>query len=274
MTRLFVVFIFCSVCAASIAQSVDMDQSIQAGVEFRPIFPADFLNTGTQEAVNDEYSVFTSPKFGFSAGMTVRYGFHKRFALESGLNFVQRNYNLRIERAANPDLSPGGDYTSESDFTIIGYEHPIKLLFFVQATERLFLNAAAGVQLTFYPSDIFTSDAETTENDQFHRHSSVRLGFDGKPGTDGFIHGGGLLNLGMEYRTRNSGSFYLGATYHVPFADVYRSRFQYLEENYRSIVQEIRLNGSYLTFDVRYFFPPAEIKKRTKKKRKDRNKAD
>ena len=37
----------------------------------------------------------------------------------------------------------------ETDFTIIGYEHPIKLLVFVQLSESIYMNAAAGFQLTF-----------------------------------------------------------------------------------------------------------------------------
>jgi hypothetical protein len=260
------------------AQDDKFPQTITAGVEFRPIFPAAFLNTGEQSVANNSYSIVVAPTFGFSAGMTVRYGFHKRFALETGINFVQRNYNLSIRRDSvgpsgiNP-VSPRFD--SKTDFTIVGYEHPIKLLFFVQVAERIFLNSAAGLQLTFFPSDIFTTNEESNDNGQAFRHYSARLGFDGKPGNDGFIHGGGILNLGMEYRTKKAGSFYLGGTYHVPFADVYRSRFEYSDENNplpaNEQVQQVFLNGSYLTFDIRYFFHSQAIPKRTKKKKNKRN---
>lgn len=252
------------------SQEERFPQTLSAGVEFRPIFPAAFLKTGDQEAINDEYSVLVSPKFGFSAGMVVRYGFHKRFALETGLNFVQRNYNLTIHRDEEV-LSPiviKPAYDSETDFTIVGYEHPIKLLVFVRLADRFYMNAAAGLQLTFFPSDIFTSDEGKTGTDQHFKHSSLRLGFDGKPGNDGFIHGGALVNLGWEYRTKKIGNFYLGASYQIPFADIYRSKFQYVEDSYASEVQAIELNGSYLTFDVRYFFHSKPIVKKEKKKGK------
>jgi hypothetical protein len=98
----------------------------------------------------------------------------------------------------------------------------------------------------------------------------LRLGFDGEPGADGFITGGAIANLGMEYRTKKAGYFYLGATYQVPFAPIYRSKFQYLEDNYASEVQGIFLNGSYLTFDVCYFFHSKPIIKKAKKKRKSK----
>ncbi|MCF8461917.1 MAG: PorT family protein [Flavobacteriales bacterium] len=253
------------------AQDNENVQVLTAGVEFRPIFPIDFLKTGDQLVSNNDFSISVSPKFSFSAGMIIRYGFHKRFALETGLNFVQRNYNLDIHR----DSTAGKpEYKSKTDFTIIGYEHPIKLLVFVQLSEHIFMNAAAGFQLTFFPSDIFTSDENSSGSDQHFKHSSLRLGFDGKPGNDGFIHGGAIANLGFEYRTKKIGFFYLGGTYHVPFADVYSSKFAYADDSYASPAQEVRLNGSYLTFDVRYFFHSKPIAAKERKKKKKASKED
>lgn len=263
------------------AQDEKFPQTITAGVEFRPIFPAAFLNTGDQSVANDSYRINVSPKFGFSAGMTVRYGFHKRFALETGINFVQRNYDLNIRRdsVAPIGINPGSSaFNSNTDFTIIGYEHPIKLLFFVQLSERFYMNAAAGFQFTFLPSDIYTTNEESNDDGQVFQHYSERIGIDGKIqglNNDGFIHAGGMLNLGMEYRTKKSGYFYLGGTYHVPFSNVYRSRFEYTDLNspvpINDQVQEIFLNGSYLTFDIRYFFHSQPlVKKDKKKKRKKR----
>ncbi len=252
------------------AQENENVQVLTAGVEFRPIFPIDFLKTGDQLVSNNDFSISVSPKFSFSAGMVIRYSFHKRFALETGLNFVQRNYNLGIHR----DSTAGKpEYNSKTDFTVIGYEHPIKLLVFVQLSEHIFMNAAAGFQFTFFPSDIFTSDENSSGTDQYFKHSSLRLGFDGKPGGDGFIHGGAIANLGFEYRTKKAGFFYLGGTYHIPFADVYSSKFGYFDDGYASAAQEVRLNGSYLTFDVRYFFhsKPIVAKERKKKKKVDKS---
>ena len=136
------------------------------------------------------------------------------------------------------------------------------------------MNAAAGFNLTFFPSDIFTTDKGQNDTDQYFQHSSLRLGFDGKPGPDGFIIGGAITNLGFEYRTKKAGFFYLGATYQVPFAPIYRSKFQYREDEdrYQSEVQGLQLNGSYLTFDVRYFFHSKPIVKKKKKRKKKKAK--
>lgn len=275
MLRALVFFSICLLSLPGFSQDEKFPQTLTAGIEFRPIFPASFLNTGEQSIQNDSYRIVVNPKFGFSAGMTVRYGFHKRFALETGINFVQRNFDLNISRDSVPPAginSGSAAFNSQTDFTIIGYEHPIKVLFFVQVAEKLYLNAAAGLQLTFFPSDIFTTNEEATENGQVFKHYSARLGFDGKPGNDGFIHGGGILNLGMEYRTKKAGYFYLGGTYHVPFANVYRSRFEYTDLDspvpVDDQVQELFLNGSYLTFDIRYFFHSQAIAKKSKKKKR------
>ena len=268
MQKLILSVILVGVWLMGYSQDEKFPQTLTAGIEFRPIFPASFLKTGDQQTSNDEYSVVVSPKFGFSAGMVIRYGFHKRFALETGLSFVQRNYNLNIHRDSTLGILGRPEYNSKTDFTIVGYEHPIKLLVFVRLADQFYMNAAAGLQFTFFPSDIFTTDEEQTGNDQHFKHSSLRLGFDGKPGNDGFIHGGALVNLGWEYRTKKIGFFYLGASYQIPFADIYRSKFQYVEDNYRSEVQGIELNGSYLTFDVRYFFHSKPIAKKEKKKKK------
>ena len=277
MQKLILCFFLCLATLFSVAQEKENVQTLSAGIEFRPIFPIDFLNTGSQQVSNNNFSVGIAPKFSFSAGMIIRYGFHKRFALETGLNFVQRNYDLNVSRDSVPALGTNpasAAFSSATNFTVIGYEHPIKLLFFVQVADAIFLNAAAGLQFTFFPSDIYTTNEDKSNELQSFEHYGARLGFAGKTGSDGFIHGGGIMNLGMEYRTKKAGYFYLGGTYHIPFADVYRSRIQYRDESNPvpndERVQELFLNGSYLTFDVRYFFHSKPLVKKDKKKKKNR----
>ncbi|MBL4587375.1 MAG: outer membrane beta-barrel protein [Flavobacteriales bacterium] len=271
MRQLLLVCFLIAFSVELFAQDDKTPQTITAGFQFSPIFPAAFLKTGDQEVKNDAFSILVSPKFGFSAGMVIRYGFSKRLALETGLNFVQRNYDLSINRDSTAISSP---YSSKTDFTIIGYEHPVKLLVFVQLSKKLYMNAAAGLQLTFFPSDIFTSDEGESGTDRYFKHSSLRTGFDGnsRSGGDSFVSSGAIINLGWEYRTKKSGYFYLGATYHVPFTNIYRGTLEYTDETnpipVETRVQEIKLNGSYLTFDIRYFFQSKPIVKKDKKKKR------
>lgn len=237
-------------CGHALAQK----NVITAGLQFQPIFPVTFLNTADQEAITSQGDMTTliSPKFSYTAGMIIRWGFHKRLSLETGINFVQRNYDLTVST---------DDFSGLSDFRVIGYEHPIKLLVFVPLAERLFMNAAAGIQLNFFPSDIYTFGT-------YFRHSSLRLGF------DNFLHAGGITNLGLEYRTKKAGYFYLGATYHIGFSDIYRSKTQYVNDsnNFYSEATTINLNGSYLTFDVRYFFHSQPVEKKSGSPKKSKRK--
>lgn len=242
--------LLCLLMLFSFGQVLGQKNVLTAGLQFQPIFPVSFLNTADQQVQDTQGTITTllSPKFSFSGGMVVRWGFHRMLSLETGINFVQRNYDLTFRTDT---------FSGTSDFTIIGYELPVKVLVFVRLTEQLYMNAAGGLQATFYPSDIFTSDS-------YFRHSGLRLG------AGQFMHGGSIANLGLEYRTKKAGYFYLGATYHQGFGDIYRSKFQYLSRNTESEAMTMFLNGSYLTFDVRYFFysQPMERKAGKKKSRK------
>lgn len=264
MRKVVLLLLFVGHTSSAVCQENENAQTISAGIQFRPIFPMAFLKTGDRQTQNDEYNVLVRPKFGYAAGMVIRYGFHRRFALETGLNFIQRNYDLSIERDS---ISGTPTYLSNTDFTIVGYEHPIKFLVFVRLAEKLYMNAAAGLQLTFFPSDIFTTDKESSPTDQYFKHSALRLGFNGQTSGAGFVSGGAIANIGWEYGTKKAGSFYLGATYHVAFAPIYSSKFQYLEDGHESLVQAINLNGSYLTFDISYFFHSKPIVKKERKKK-------
>jgi hypothetical protein len=63
-----------------------------------------------------------------------------------------------------------------------------------------------------------------------------------------------IANLGWEYRTFQSGYFYIGSSLHRPFGDVFVSKIVYSKPGFRSEVFEA-ISGAYLTFDIRYFFP-------------------
>ena len=61
-------------------------------------------------------------------------------------------------------------------------------------------------------------------------------------------------NAGFEYRTEKSGTIYLGASFHRPFTYIYLSRIGY-DGNNKNVVIGNEMSGTYLTIDLRYFFP-------------------
>ena len=176
--------------------------------------------------------------------MVIRKGITNTVSIESGINYVKRNYDLTIN-------DPDSGFSSKSDFGMVGYEIPIEGLVFIQLSDQIFMDVAMGLSLDFYPSDIQSS-------------AEHMLHFSAK---NSWISPSILGNLGWEYRTEKSGYIYLGASYHRPFSFIYTSKIQYDNREVPYPSASIELLGNYLTFDIRYFFhsDPEKRKKKTKK---------
>lgn len=216
------------------------------GVELKPMMPGDLFRTGTAQVTEANLDFSITNKIGYSGGMLVRYGFTDAISLESGINFVRRNYELNI---VDSDI----DFTGTSRFAIIGYEIPTRGLVYVRLAERIYMNAAFGLSFNFYPSDVATFG-------EYFEHISARRSW---------IQTAGVANLGWEYRTYEKGTFYLGASFHRPFGDMYRSFLTYITDTYFTEVAT-DLNAAYLTMDLRYFFHEEPLKKKRKEKKKNK----
>jgi hypothetical protein len=219
------------------------DNILTAGFQVKPIFSSKFFGTGAQTLGGDSGVTFTTkPGSGFCAGMIIRYGITGRVSIESGINYVKRTYTLNIKDSL---------FSGTSEYRIIGYEIPLSGLIFIQLSEKVFMDASLGSSLDFFPSDIYT------EGD-FFKHSGRRTNW---------IFASVIANLGYEYRTEKSGYFYIGASFHRPFTDIYNSIVGYYRDgnNYTS-GQNFLLSGNYLTLDLRYFFHEEPLKKQKKKK--------
>lgn len=224
---------------------------LTVGIQFRPIIPITFINSDKQDHVGDGFEYSVRPKFGYSAGVNIRYGLTDRVSIETGLGFVQRNYGLNMRTDV---------HEVDTSFGIIGYELPIMALVFIPLSKRFYMNASAGIQLSAYPSNVRTGDTAFVS---FSSRTSM-------------INGGGIANLGWEYRTEKSGYIYLGATYHLPFKYIYNTAVR-LDHQLDESFELGKLNGSYLTLDVRYLFPEfplPERRKRAKKRSRDQGESD
>ena len=213
-----------------------------AGFQIKPIFQNDFLRTAdkTLTVKNVDFTVGT--KSGFAAGMVIRHGITNRFSIETGINYVKRNYDLTIE-----DTS----FSSKTDFKIIGYEIPAMGMVFIKLSQNIHMNVSMGLSLDIFPSDIFTGE-------DYFDHFSLR---------HHIINTGVHSNLGWEYRTDKSGMIYFGASYHRPFEYIYFSQVVYEGVDPEPVISNRTLDGSYFTFDLRYFFPADPVSKGKKKKR-------
>jgi len=121
------------------------------------------------------------------------------------------------------------------------------------------MNAAGGFSLDLYPSDAFSSSSEQVGANFYD--------FELYTDSQNWIQLALEANYGFEYRSKESGWFYVGASYHRPFQRMAVSQVEatWLTGTDRSLIE---LSGSYFTVDVRYFFhEDPERKKKMKKKK-------
>ena len=202
-----------------------------------------FMDTGKQQTNQNNVDFTLNPKLGMNFGMVIRKGFTKSLSLETGINFLQRNYDLSVT-----DLD--SNFTGGASFKLVNYEIPVLGLVYVRLGELLYMNVAGGVSFDIYPSELRTED-NYVDNILF-RYNWISTSL--------------LANVGWEYRTRKSGFLYLGASLHRPFGSIFRDFITY--ENY-SKKEDVffDLSGNYITIDIRYFFHEDQEKKKKKLKK-------
>ena len=204
-----------------------------AGFQFKPIIPTKLVNTGPISYVDTGVTFTLKPRFGYSFGMVIRKSFSKTFSLETGINLVKRHYQIKIDD--NDSL-----FNLKADYEITGYEMPLQGLVYVQINDYFYVNGSAGFSFNFLPADVYSS------NDDYEQATIRRS----------WVQSALIANFGIEYRTENSGSFYIGASYLRPFKNIAVTHILY--KHYapqKSSTFDTNLNGDYLTLDLRYFFP-------------------
>ena len=127
-------------------------------------------------------------------------------------------------------------------------------LVYIRLGEHTWMNTALGVSMDFYPSDV-QGLLEEGDIYVFRRN---------------WAQAGVLGNIGVEYRTPKSGTFYLGATYHRPFNDMAQADLTWTyfgPPAVRRTTVRTNLSGSYLTVDLRYYFHEDPDRNRLRKQR-------
>lgn len=210
------------------------------GIQFKPIFPLGIVNTDGQ-TVNEENQQSTleiKNSNGYNIGAVIRIGISNRISLETGINYVQRNYDFLL---TSPDYP-----RSEASVRFTGYELPLQALVFVRLGQQMFMNASGGFVLDLFPTGgVVSYDRDTIEYGLLESNWII-------PAIN--------ANLGFEYRTKKQGYFYVGSSYHLPLKDIATVFVSYRvpgSNNYEELItSEPTVSGSYLTLDLKYFFNP------------------
>ncbi|MEC8611320.1 MAG: outer membrane beta-barrel protein [Bacteroidota bacterium] len=220
----------------------DSDSPFSFGLQYKPIITAAYFNAGDEDVIWDNNEASLSPKFGQSFGMILRYQINNTFSLETGLNLVNRKYELSI---TNRIIS----LQDQANVNLRSYDWPIQILSYVRVAENYYLNASFGNAITIFPSDIISYGKKY---DYFLVSTARRRK----------IQSALIANLGVEYRTKNKGIYYIGASLHRSWKTSARSFPEYDDGSNKFNTQAptgesskfFDINGNYFTIDLRYFF--------------------
>lgn len=234
--------LFCLQGITSVAQQEKKEKvPSYFGIQFKPLIPGDFLGKSKLDLNADQlYATFTQ-KFGYSFGASVRVGLTKLISLETGINQVQRHYNV--------DFSiPDSGLYMRNDFGLVNYDIPVNVLFYIQLSDQTFMNASLGGSLVYNPSDVATTGTPGGAHVFNHEGRRIsRVAFE--------ING----NVGFELRTEKSGIFYLGGSGRIPLKPIFDVAAVYENKSYRKVAVG-SLIGTYLSLDLRYYLPNVKNK--------------
>lgn len=206
------------------------------GLHVRTLFPTQFIGTNTLSLEKDGFYSTISQRVGYSFGGTVRAGLTDLIAIETGINFNQRYYDISFS-------VPDSNVSGTSDLAFIEYDVPLNALFYIRLSEKWYANASMGLALTFKPTNVQTFEQP------FSPHRFIYTGLlRRKVGLDA------MANFGFEYRTEKNGFFYIGGSARVPFSPLFDMIASY-EWQGVAIRTYGEMDGSYLSLDFKYFFP-------------------
>lgn len=206
------------------------------GVQFKPLIPGDFLGTSTTIVNTGNFTTTFTQKFGYSFGANVRIGITKLISIETGINQVQRNYNIDF-------ALPDSNLTAKNDFGIVNYDIPLNALIYIQLSDKFFMNASLGGSFVYNPTDVATKITVEGGHQFIHEGRRFsRYGFETS------------ANFGIEFRTEKSGIFYIGSSGRIPVRPIFEVAGVYQNEGYKQVAFG-NMSGTYLSFDFRYYFP-------------------
>lgn len=206
------------------------------GIQIRPVFPTKFIGDSYMSLQKDGFETEIQQKTGYSFGGTVRAGITKLIALETGINYTKRRFDITM-------AVPDSNSYAKDDLSFIEYDIPVNALMYIQLSQEFYMNASIGAIISFKPSDVGIFNQPGGYHS--YRHTGYvknKLGF------------GVNANFGFEYRTKESGFFYVGGSARVPFAPLFTLIAEY---SYQGVYNKTfgDVDGSFLTIDFKYFFP-------------------
>lgn len=205
------------------------------GLQIKTLIPTNFIGDVQTTVSKDGFKSTISQNIGYSFGATVRAGITELIAFETGINFNQRYFDIQSSYADS------GIFVS-NQLGFIHYDVPINGLIYIKLSKRLYANASLGLAAGFKPTSIGTLNNAGGTTYIFHTGAVTK-----KISLD--LNG----NLGAEYRSKKSGTFYLGGSIRLPLKPLFTYISTYKNQGYKATGYG-DVSGGYLSIDLKYFF--------------------
>ncbi len=208
------------------------------GIAISPTIPTNFIQKNDNQKITDssEYQVNMAP--GYVFGMEIRHNFNRRISIQTGINFIRRNYDTYAILKSKNTIISGIDttYTTTMDTSsqrlkFIAYEVPIIIHGFVRLSKEIYMDIGGGIGVEFYPSDIYAN--------RFYGQRKS------------WIIPGLLFNIGWEYRNEKIGIIHIGASYKMHFTDIIHTVYT---NKYGRRIDYIDASGNYFAINLKYYF--------------------
>ncbi|MDD3876438.1 MAG: hypothetical protein PHT69_07435 [Bacteroidales bacterium] len=217
-------------CSTSQGQDVVRKKEKSAfGFQIKPIIPSGVFRIVTSEILQDNVLFKVEPQTGYSLGATIRFGISRRFAVQTDINYIKRNFTFSVTDSS---------FYSEIDLRIVSYEIPILATHFVRLSQNLYMGQTLGLSFQFLPTNLYS------KNEYINQLSLKRW----------FMSTSFVANVGFEWRTENSGYFYIGPTYHMYFNHMFNTKIEYKNALQETKTAYTKLEGNYFGIIGRYVF--------------------
>jgi hypothetical protein len=244
-------FLFLSILLLS-SNIYSQKQYATFGFHVEPIIPLEMFRIKSQTVVRENVTFNSKPLSGYTIGTHLSVELSPKFSLESGINYVTRNFLLDVQ---------DGQFSDTIRMKADNFEIPFTLTYYVQLSERFFMGHSLGVSLQLIPSNLYTRNNERNQTyvlqwsfEQFSaRKSPIIPTFKG--------------GFGFEYRSKKDGYFYIGPVYHL-FSELYRTNINYYHKENGKDISRVRMKtvGDYFGINLRYVFPPSDLLRKNKEK--------
>lgn len=230
------ILLFYIAASTSYGQNKSVKNS-QVGFLIGALLPVNYFGISAIELSENNSNLKLENQLGYNFGMVLKTDLTKKFSLESGIIFYQRNFQITGSSSNQSSI-----LRDTSTFSYISYGFPIKSIVYVQLGNDSYMRNSIGFNLDFYASAVATKGRNYRID-----HYSERARW---------INGSVSGNLGIEKRGDKLGTFYIGAEINIPISAiaVTRLKFYYdgiMYDNY----ERIFLRGSYFGIKLKYYLP-------------------